>query len=127
MMTPRRAFARGCLFLLGCGLVFLSPVEAAAVYTKPEFDEKNCEEVLGCHVCSPEEKAQVRECASSGKVITLNCPLDGDNNGTCRDAIGGKWVAWTTTRDFLLQSTLSNNESAFQFLGITLHNKQRTP
>ena len=73
-----------CLFL-AIGLQLLShplPVIAAPeFYSKPAFDETNCEEVLPCHVCSVEEKTQVRECAISGKIQTLNCPLDAESNG----------------------------------------------
>ena len=62
----------------------LSPCESApVVYTKPAFDESECELVLACHSCSPEEKETVRECAANaGKIETLSCPLPLVSGGT---------------------------------------------
>lgn len=69
--------------LLSSSLTPLAAIAAPEFYSKPSFDETNCEEILPCHVCSNEEKVQVRECATSGKIQTLNCPLDTvESNGT---------------------------------------------
>ena len=64
------------------GVVLVTTVSAAGVYTKPTFDEANCEEALECHQCSDQEKQEVRECAVTGKIQTLSCPVDQARDGT---------------------------------------------
>ena len=81
-MRWRRGVFPQCLFVAAVSVTLFLPSSCvgAPVYTKPAFDEKECEEALSCHVCSTDEKLEVRECASSGKIQTLSCPLD--NGGT---------------------------------------------
>mmetsp|Transcript_9076 Transcript_9076/g.17303 ORF Transcript_9076/g.17303 Transcript_9076/m.17303 type:complete len:172 (+) Transcript_9076:171-686(+) len=74
-MRWRGVFSECLLTMAVLGLAATTPASAIA-YTKPSFDEDDCEEVLACHKCSADEKEEVRECAVSGKIQTLNCILD---------------------------------------------------
>jgi len=83
-MRWRRLVFSECLLTIAVvvGLVATTPVSAIA-YAKPSFDQDECEEILACHKCSADEKDEVRECAISGKIQTLNCPLDPERDGMC--------------------------------------------
>ena len=89
-MRWRRVFSE-CL--LAIAVVGLATPASAIAYTKPSFDEDECEEVLACHKCTTEEKEEARECILSGKIQTLNCPLDPERDGrlmetrTCSDRL----------------------------------------